>query len=122
MLLVLGPGGRRRKWPPPCPAGEAGQDDDAGAGAAAACRRPPSQLGHAVASISSAVRTLSRPAVGAGEVVLAADARPSWLHDARHTCGTILGELHVDMHVIQRILGHAQISTTRIYEELVAAR
>jgi hypothetical protein len=69
-----------------------------------ACRRPPSQLGHAVASISSAVRTLSRPAVGAGEVVLAADARPSWLHDARHTCGTILGELHVDMHVIQRIL------------------
>jgi site-specific recombinase XerD len=39
------------------------------------------------------------------------DAR---LHDARHTCGTLLGELHVDMHVIQRILGHAQISTTRI--------
>jgi integrase len=39
------------------------------------------------------------------------------LHDARHTCGTILGELHVDMHVIQRILGHAQISTTRIYAD-----
>ena len=39
------------------------------------------------------------------------------LHDARHTCGTLLGELHVDMHVIQRILGHAQISTTRIYTE-----
>jgi hypothetical protein len=39
------------------------------------------------------------------------------LHDARHTCGTLLGELHVDMHVIQRILGHAQISTTRIYTD-----
>jgi hypothetical protein len=30
------------------------------------------------------------------------------LHDARHTAGTLLGELHVDIHVIQRILGHAQ--------------
>jgi hypothetical protein len=39
------------------------------------------------------------------------DAR---LHDARHTCGTLLGEQHVDRHVIQRILGHTQISTTRI--------
>jgi integrase len=37
------------------------------------------------------------------------------LHDARHTAGTLLGELHVDIHVIQRILGHAQLSTTRIY-------
>jgi integrase len=42
------------------------------------------------------------------------DAR---LHDARHTCGTLLGEQHVDMHVIQRILGHAQVSTTRIYTD-----
>ena len=39
------------------------------------------------------------------------------LHDARHTAGTLLGELHVDIHVIQRILGHAQISTTRIYTD-----
>ena len=39
------------------------------------------------------------------------------LHDARHTCGTLLGEQHVDMHVIQRILGHAQVSTTRIYTD-----
>ena len=37
------------------------------------------------------------------------------LHDARHTAGTLLGELHVDMHVIQQILGHAQITTTRRY-------
>jgi hypothetical protein len=39
------------------------------------------------------------------------------LHDARHTCGTLLGQQHVDMHVIQRILGHAQVSTTRIYTD-----
>ena len=42
------------------------------------------------------------------------DAR---LHDARHTSGTLLGEQHVDLHVIQRILGHAQVSTTRIYTD-----
>jgi site-specific recombinase XerD len=39
------------------------------------------------------------------------------LHDARHTAGTLLGEVHVDMHVIQRILRHAQVSTTRIYTD-----
>lgn len=30
---------------------------------------------------------------------------------------TLLGELHVDIHVIQRILGHAQVTTTRIYTD-----
>lgn len=39
------------------------------------------------------------------------------VHGARHTCGTLLGEQHVNMHVIQRILGHAQVSTTRIYTD-----
>lgn len=39
------------------------------------------------------------------------------VHGVRHTCGTLLGEQHVDMHVIQRILGHAQVSTTRIYTD-----
>jgi integrase len=39
------------------------------------------------------------------------------LHDARHTAGTLLGELHVDIHVIQHILGHAQVTTTRIYTD-----
>lgn len=37
------------------------------------------------------------------------------LHDARHTAGTLLGEQGVSIHVIQRILGHAQLSTTRRY-------
>jgi integrase len=48
------------------------------------------------------------------EAGIAKDAR---LHDARHTAGTLLGEQHVDIHVIQRILGHAQVTTTRIYTE-----
>ena len=48
------------------------------------------------------------------EAGLTKDAR---LHDARHTSGTLLGEQHVDLHVIQRILGHAQVSTTRIYTD-----
>jgi site-specific recombinase XerD len=39
------------------------------------------------------------------------------LHDARNTAGTLLGELHVDMHVTQCVLGHAQVSTTRIYTD-----
>ena len=48
------------------------------------------------------------------EAGIAKDAR---LHDARHTAGTLLGEQHVETHVIQRILGHAQMTTTRIYTE-----
>ena len=48
------------------------------------------------------------------EARITKDAR---LHDARHTSGTLLGEQHVDLHVIQRILGHAQVSTTRIYTD-----
>ena len=39
------------------------------------------------------------------------------LHDARHTQERYSGELHVDIHVIQRILGHAQVTTTRIYTD-----
>jgi integrase len=46
-----------------------------------------------------------------------ASIRDVRVHDARHTAGTLLGELHVDMHVIQRILGHAQVTTTRVYTD-----
>lgn len=45
------------------------------------------------------------------------DADAYRLHDARHTAGTLLGEQGVDIHVIQRILGHAQLSTTRRYTQ-----
>ena len=48
------------------------------------------------------------------EAKITKDAR---LHDARHTAGTLLGELHVDIHVIQEILGHVQVTTTRIYTD-----
>jgi len=48
------------------------------------------------------------------EAGITKDAR---LHDARHTAGTVAGEQHVDMHVIQRILGHAQVTTTPIYTD-----
>jgi len=48
------------------------------------------------------------------EAGITKDAR---LHDARHTSGTLVGEQHVDLHVIQRIPGHAQVSTTRIYTD-----
>ena len=52
-----------------------------------------------------------------GEAGITKNAR---LHDARHTAGTLLGELHVDIHVIQEILGHAQVTTTRIYTDPTA--
>jgi integrase len=44
------------------------------------------------------------------EAGITKDAR---LHGARHTAGTMLGEQHVDIHVIQRILG--QVTATWIY-------
>jgi integrase len=53
------------------------------------------------------------------EAGITKDAR---LHDAGHTAGTLLGELHVDMHVIQRILSHAQVSTTRICTDPTGSR
>ena len=46
------------------------------------------------------------------EAGITKDAR---LHGARHTAGTMLGEQHVDIHVIQRILG--QVTATWIYTE-----
>jgi site-specific recombinase XerD len=44
-----------------------------------------------------------------------AQVRTLRVHDARHTAGTMLLELGVDIRVVQAVLGHAQISTTQIY-------
>lgn len=44
------------------------------------------------------------------------DAR---LHDLRHSCATYLLKNGVPMEVVQKILGHANISTTKIYAEVL---
>ncbi len=43
---------------------------------------------------------------------VAKDAR---VHDARHTAATLLLEQGVDIRVVQEILGHSQLSTTKRY-------
>ena len=40
-------------------------------------------------------------------------------HDLRHSCASFLLAEGVDLATIQEILGHAQISTTRIYLHIV---
>lgn len=40
------------------------------------------------------------------------------LHAARHTAGTVLVASGTDISVVQEILGHTQISTTRIYVDV----
>lgn len=37
------------------------------------------------------------------------------LHDTRHSCGTLLHVQGADPFIIQRVLGHSQLSTTRRY-------
>lgn len=41
------------------------------------------------------------------------------LHDLRHTCATYLLMNKVPLEVVQRIMGHANISTTQIYAKVV---
>jgi site-specific recombinase XerD len=41
------------------------------------------------------------------------------LHDLRHTCATYLLKNGVSLETVQRILGHAQISTTQIYAKVL---
>ncbi|GAA3473343.1 hypothetical protein GCM10018965_078960 [Nonomuraea roseola] len=46
------------------------------------------------------------------------DAR---VHDARHTAATLLIEQGVDISVVQQILGHSQLATTKRYTHVTAA-
>jgi integrase len=41
------------------------------------------------------------------------------LHDLRHTCATYLLKNGVSLEVVQRIMGHAQITTTQIYAKVL---
>ncbi|MCE5336798.1 MAG: site-specific integrase, partial [Desulfobacteraceae bacterium] len=41
------------------------------------------------------------------------------LHDLRHTCATFLLKSGVSIEMVQRILGHAQITTTQIYAKVM---
>lgn len=43
------------------------------------------------------------------------------LHQARHTCATLLLEGGVDQHVVTAILGHSQIATSRGYQHVSQA-
>ncbi|MEV4111946.1 tyrosine-type recombinase/integrase [Nonomuraea sp. NPDC049695] len=45
------------------------------------------------------------------------DAR---VHDARHTAATLLIEQGVDISVVQEILGHSQLTTTKRYTHITA--
>ncbi|MFC6081125.1 tyrosine-type recombinase/integrase [Sphaerisporangium aureirubrum] len=45
------------------------------------------------------------------------DAR---VHDARHTAATLLLEQGVDISVVQEILGHSQLTTTKRYTHVTA--
>lgn len=40
-------------------------------------------------------------------------------HDLRHSCASILYAMNVDLLTIQRILGHAQLSTTLMYTHII---
>jgi integrase len=49
-----------------------------------------------------------------------AGVRDARLHDARHTCGTLLIEQGVHIRVIQEILGHARVTTTERYTHVAS--
>jgi integrase len=76
--------------------------------------RPVGQPGRAVLLPSVVARARQRVRVNGRLARRGGHHQGRPLHDARHTAGTLLGEQHVDMHVTQRILGHAQVTTTRI--------
>lgn len=52
------------------------------------------------------------------DALAAAGLRPGPLHAARNTTATLLMEAEVDAHVIQAIIGHASIVTTRGYQKV----
>jgi integrase len=53
-------------------------------------------------------------------ILRAATVRDARLHDARHTCGTLLIEQGVHIRVVQEILGHARVTTTERYTHVAS--
>ena len=48
--------------------------------------------------------------------------KPIRFHDLRHSCASILYANGVDILTIQKILGHAQLSTTLFYTHILDDR
>lgn len=67
---------------------------------------------------SVAVRRAERATRAFGDVVQAAGIRDLRLHDLRHTFATRIREKGIGLDVIQRLLGHTTIATTRRYAHL----
>jgi site-specific recombinase XerC len=79
----------------------------------AVCRRilgKAGKLGNARLTCQSVYRILNRRASQAGIAALSP-------HDVRRTTATHLLERGVDLAVVQRMLGHKQLSTTIIYDK-----
>lgn len=55
------------------------------------------------------------------QLLAAAGVRDARVHDARHTAGTILVELGVDIRVVQEFLGHSDLRMTQQYTQVTSA-
>ncbi len=53
------------------------------------------------------------------EIAIAAKIKGHRLHDLRHTCATYLLKSGVSLEIVQKILGHSQISTTQLYAQVL---
>ncbi|MEV1170543.1 tyrosine-type recombinase/integrase [Nonomuraea sp. NPDC049784] len=51
---------------------------------------------------------------------LAEVEKDACVHDARHTAATLLIEQGMDISVVQEILGHSQLTTTKRYTHITA--
>lgn len=52
------------------------------------------------------------------KLLVAADVPHAPQHSIRHSTATLLMEAHVDSHVVQSVIGHSNITTTRNYQHV----